>query len=294
MFLSLTIICVVAGAILAGVNMYTTGPIAATKAATLEKAIKEVTPEFNNKPTEEAYMAATSDGDSLKIYPAKQDGKFVGAAVESNTMKGFGGEIRVIVGFDIEGKLLNYSVLQHAETPGLGAKMQEWFRTDKNRQSVLGRKLSDGELKVTKDGGDVDAITASTITSRAFLNAVNRAYSAFTGADGSTGATTSSDNTTKEGGNDIGYNFFGDEWYEYGTCHHVRADLFQHGYIRAEERNPRYGPYPWIHCRDRHIRNSCANVHGSICSCLIRKFGIVYPVDRRKLYRVRTCRSVRR
>ena len=85
-------------------------------------------------------MAATSDGDSLKIYPAKQDGKFVGAAVESNTMKGFGGEIRVIVGFDIEGKLLNYSVLQHAETPGLGAKMQEWFRTDKNRQSVLGRK----------------------------------------------------------------------------------------------------------------------------------------------------------
>ena len=104
--------------------------------------------------------------------------------------------------YDTEGKLLNYSVLQHAETPGLGAKMQEWFRTDKNRQSVLGRNLSDGELKVTKDGGDVDAITASTITSRAFLNAVNRAYSAFTGADGSTGATTSSDNTTKEGGND--------------------------------------------------------------------------------------------
>ena len=193
MFLSLTIICVVAGAILAGVNMYTTGPIAATKAAALEAAIKAVTPAFDNKPTEEAYMAVTADGDSLKIYPAKQDGKFVGAAVESNTMKGFGGEIRVIVGFDTEGKLLNYSVLQHAETPGLGAKMQEWFRTDKNRQSVLGRNLS---------GGDVDAITASTITSRAFLNAVNRAYSAFSGADGLTGATTSSDNTTKEGGND--------------------------------------------------------------------------------------------
>ena len=186
MFLSLTILCVVAGAILAGVNMYTTGPIAATKAAALEAAIKAVTPAFDNKPTEEAYMAVTADGDSLKIYPAKQDGKFVGAAVESNTMKGFGGEIRVIVGFDTEGKLLNYSVLQHA----------------KNRQSVLGRNLSDGELKVTKDGGDVDAITASTITSRAFLNAVNRAYSAFSGADGLTGATTSSDNTTKEGGND--------------------------------------------------------------------------------------------
>ena len=94
------------------------------------------------------------------------------------------------------------AVLQHAETPGLGAKMQEWFRADKNKQSVLGRNLADGELKVSKDGGDVDAITAATITSRAFLNAVNRAYSAFAGTDGLTGATASSDNTTKEGGND--------------------------------------------------------------------------------------------
>ena len=182
MFLSLTIICVVAGAILAGVNMYTTGPIAATKAAALEAAIKAVTPAFDNKPTEDAYMAVTADGDSLKIYPAMKDGK--------------------LVGFDTEGKLLNYSVLQHSETPGLGAKMQEWFRADKNHQSVLGRKLADGELKVSKDGGDVDAITAATISSRAFLNAVNRAYSAFSGADGLTGATTSSDNTTKEGGNE--------------------------------------------------------------------------------------------
>lgn len=198
MFLSLTGICLVAGAILAGVNQFTTGPIAATKAAALEEAIKAVTPEFNNKPTEEAYMAVTADGDSLKIYPAKKDGEFIGAAVESNTKKGFSGEIKVIVGFDAEGKLLNYSVLQHAETPGLGAKMQEWFRTDKNKQSVLGRKLANGELKVSKDGGDVDAITAATITSRAFLNAVNRAYSAYAGTDGATGATTK--NTSEKGG----------------------------------------------------------------------------------------------
>lgn len=203
MFLSLTIICVVAGAILAGVNMYTTGPIAASKAAALEQAIKEVTPEFDNKPTEDAYMAVTADGDSLKIYPAMKEGKLVGAAVESNTKKGFSGEIKVIVGFGNDGKLLNYSVLQHAETPGLGAKMQEWFRMDKNKQSVLGRSLADGELKVTKDGGDVDAITAATITSRAFLNAINRAYSAFSGTDGLTGATKSSTaNTTEEGGKD--------------------------------------------------------------------------------------------
>lgn len=199
MFLSLTIICIVAGAILAAVNMYTAGPIAATKAATLENAIKEVVPPFDNNPTKDAYKGVTPEGDSLIIYPATKDGQFVGVAVESNTKKGFSGEIKVIVGFDPQGKLLNYSVLQHAETPGLGSKMQEWFRTDKNKQSVIGRSLTDGSLAVSKDGGSVDAITAATISSRAFLDAINRAYGAFKGTDGNSGATSKTD-TKKEGG----------------------------------------------------------------------------------------------
>ena len=194
MLLSLTGICLVAGAILAGVNEFTAGPIAVAKAAALEEAIKAVAPEFDNKPTEEAYMAVTADGDSLKIYPAKKGGETVGGAVESNTSKGFGGVVKVIVGFDLQGTILNYSVLEHAETPGLGAKMHEWFRMEKGQQSILGRTMPDGGLKVSKDGGDVDAITAATISSRAFLNAVNRAYSAFAGADGLTSATPSSDN----------------------------------------------------------------------------------------------------
>lgn len=201
MLLSLTGICVAAGAILAGVNQLTTAPIAASKAASLEAAIKAVTPEFDNRPADEAYMAATSEGDSLKIYPAKKDGKLVGVAVESNTKKGFSGEIKVVVGFDVEGKLLNYSVQQHAETPGLGAKMQEWFRTDKNKQSVLGRTMTAEGLKVSKDGGDVDAITAATISSRAFLDAINRAYSAYQSVDVSSGATSQTTNDQK-GGND--------------------------------------------------------------------------------------------
>ena len=157
MLLSLTGICVVAGAVLAAVNNLTAGPIVASKAAALETAIKAVTPEFNNKPSEESYMVATPEGDSLHT----------------------------------EGKLCNYSVLQHAETPGLGAKMQEWFRTDKNKQSIIGRKLDTNGLKVSKDGGDVDAITAATISSRAFLDAVNRAYSAYAGTDAVGGATSS-------------------------------------------------------------------------------------------------------
>ena len=194
MLLSLTGICLVAGAILAGVNEFTAGPIAVAKAAALEEAIKAVAPEFDNKPTEEAYMAVTADGDSLKIYPAKKGGDTVGGAVESNTSKGFGGVVKVIVGFDLQGTILNYSVLEHAETPGLGAKMHEWFRMEKGQQSILGRTIPDGGLKVSKDGGDVDAITAATISSRAFLDAVTRAYSAFAGVDGLTSATPSSDN----------------------------------------------------------------------------------------------------
>ncbi|MDL2245140.1 RnfABCDGE type electron transport complex subunit G [Parabacteroides sp. OttesenSCG-928-J18] len=198
MLLSLTIICVCAAGILATVNQQTSGPIALSKAAALENAIKEVTPDFDNSPLGEAYKAVTSDGDSLLIYPATKGGQSVGVAVESFTMNGFSGEIRVIVGFDADGKLLNYSVLQHAETPGLGSKMQEWFRTDKNKQSVIGRSLADGNLSVTKDGGNVDAITASTITSRAFLQTINRAYSAYRGTDAATGATSATTDATTE------------------------------------------------------------------------------------------------
>ena len=155
-------------------------------------------------------MEVLPDGDSFTEY----DGKLVngvddcyiadnkaGMAVTAE-YKGFGGAVKVMIGIDANGEITGVKVTEHSETPGLGAKMQEWFRADKNHQSVLGRKLADGELKVSKDGGDVDAITAATISSRAFLNAVNRAYSAFSGADGLTGATTSSDNTTKEGGNE--------------------------------------------------------------------------------------------
>lgn len=205
MLLSLTFICLFAAGILATVNMQTAGPIAASKAAALENAIKVVTPEFDNSPLADAYKAVTSDGDSLIIYPATKNGQPVGVAVESFSMNGFSGEIRVIVGFDTEGKIFNYSVLQHAETPGLGSKMQEWFRTEKNNQNVIGRSLANGNLSVTKDGGEIDAITASTITSRAFLQIINRAYSAYKGTDAGTGATvdsmTEATEATEEGGN---------------------------------------------------------------------------------------------
>jgi electron transport complex protein RnfG len=196
MFLSLTMICIVTSGILAFVNTKTAGPIAYSKKQRLEEAVKLVVPDFDNSPLDESWMAEVASGDSLRIYPARKNGKLIGAAIESNSMKGFGGEIKVLVGLDVNGKLLDYAVLQHAETPGLGDKMGTWFKTDKNKQSIIGKDLSLGMLNVSKDDGEVDAITAATISSRAFLDAVNRAYAAFarqgidsvSGASANTGA----------------------------------------------------------------------------------------------------------
>lgn len=191
---SLTGFCLVAGTALALANRLTADKIEAAKAAALQEAIKKVAPEFDNDPSAEQYKVGLAEGDSLTVYPAKKGGQLVGAAVETNTKKGFGGEVRIMIGFDADHKIVNYSVLEHNETPGLGSKMEEWFRTDKGKQSVLGRDMKGGALKVSKDGGDVDAITAATISSRAFLDAVNRAYSAYTQTDANSGATAQNNN----------------------------------------------------------------------------------------------------
>ncbi|MBQ0064057.1 MAG: RnfABCDGE type electron transport complex subunit G [Prevotella sp.] len=118
------------------------------------------------------------DGKKLdfEVYRATdKDGKDYGVAVKSTT-QGFGGDLSVMVGFDTEGNVISYRVLKHFETPGLGAKAGEWFQKGQ-KGDITGKKA--GNLTVSKDGGNVDAITASTITSRAFLRAVNQAYNAY-------------------------------------------------------------------------------------------------------------------
>ena len=102
----------------------------------------------------------------------------------------FGGTLKVLVGFDLDGKILGYTLLEHAETPGLGAKADKWFQKGQ-KGDIIGKDPQE-PLTVSKDGGQVDAITASTITSRAFLLAVNNAYKAYKAtpaADAETGAT---------------------------------------------------------------------------------------------------------
>ncbi|HOV70666.1 MAG TPA: RnfABCDGE type electron transport complex subunit G [Dysgonamonadaceae bacterium] len=197
MFLSLFTICFVVAVLLAQVNKITAKPIAEAKAKKLENAIREVVPPFDNDPVAEAYKIPDGAGDSLTVYPAKKGDEWVGFAVTSYSNNAFGGNIQIIVGFDKDNRIVNYSVLSHAETPGLGAKVVQWFKdTSKPGQCIIGRDLSKEKLSVTKDGGNVDAITASTITSRAFLEAVNKAYAAYANAlagDAASGATAATD-----------------------------------------------------------------------------------------------------
>lgn len=191
MTLVLTLVAVVMGGILAFVNHLTEGPIAEQKAKVLADGIKTVMVCNDLVVEEPVEVKQDVDGKELTyiIYNVKDaQGKDLGAAVQSVTM-GFGGDLKVLVGFDTEGNILGYTLLEHAETPGLGAKADQWFQKGQ-KGDIIGKSPAE-PLTVSKDGGQVDAITASTITSRAFLKAVNNAYNAYkvTPTDGETGAT---------------------------------------------------------------------------------------------------------
>lgn len=203
MVIVLVAVAIVSSALLASVNKATEGPIKEQDELALANGIKSVMGVENLTVASEETLTKNIDGKdyTFVIYKTDdQNGDFLGAAVKSTTM-GFGGALEVLVGFDATGKVLGYTILQHAETPGLGAKADKWFQKD-GKGSIVGRTLTaDKPLVVNKDGGDVDAITASTITSRAFLKAVNQAYAVYAGqdVDGNSGATKKSKAACEQG-----------------------------------------------------------------------------------------------
>lgn len=177
MILALGCICLVCSALLGLVNHVTAEPIAAANLAKTNSAIKAVTPEFDNVPSEEV-MTVEVDGKEYKVYPAKYQDKIIGYAVEVMPT-GFGGVIDMLVGFDAEtGIIYNTSVISHSETPGLGAKISD-TGAGSFRVQFDGMNPAATKFMVKKDGGDIDAITASTITSRAFTSGVAQAYKVY-------------------------------------------------------------------------------------------------------------------
>ena len=176
MLLSLTLIALVAAAALAGVYTMTAGPIANASAKKQQEAIKQVLPKIDSM-----RVADAEEVDGLTLYKAYVGEDWVATAVEASTEGNqnmpFGGTFRLMVGFNNVGDVVRYVVLEQAETPGLGALMSTWFcNPDKPKSNILGKNPATTNFSVSKDGGDVDAITASTITSRAFLEVVVKAY----------------------------------------------------------------------------------------------------------------------
>ena len=167
MAIVLTVISVVAGAALAYVNEVTKGPIAEIQQRNEAQAIKTVLCDEN------AVITDTIVNGDVTLYLTAN-----GAAVKTVDPKNesFSGGLTIMVGLDKEFKVLGYTVLVSNETPGLGAKASEWFQ-EGGKGNIIGRVA--GQFKTSKDGGDVDAITASTITSRSFLRAVNNAYAEY-------------------------------------------------------------------------------------------------------------------
>lgn len=177
MVIVLSVIALIAAGTLASVYEFTKAPIEASKLAKQQNAIKEVLPASFDHLADPIEIKGTDRMVVYKAYNSKNE--FIGAAVESSSNNGFSGKITVMVGFDTNGSIVNYSVLEQKETPGLGTKMVDWFKTNKGNQSIIGKNPATVNLTVSKDGGDIDAITASTISSRAFLSTVRNAYEAF-------------------------------------------------------------------------------------------------------------------
>ena len=179
MLVVLTVITIIAAGVLAAVNAVTAPQIEKINADNLAAGIKAVMGSEDiqvSEPWESAPFTICDISDN--------NGNKLGKAVVT-TENGFGGPLKVLVGFNPEGDILGYTLLEHAETPGLGAKADVWFQ-----DKIVGVNPGKSNFTVSKDGGDIDAITASTITSRAFLLAIQKAYDkAINGNDATSGAT---------------------------------------------------------------------------------------------------------
>ena len=176
MVATLFVVTLVSAALLGSVYALTKEPIRLAELKRKNDAIQVVVPGFDNEPSQEVVKKAM-DGDTLYFYSARQGGEMIGTAVETFTNMGFSGNFKLMVGFNVNGSIIDIAVIKHAETPGLGDKMEK-AKSDFSVQ-FQGKDPTSFNLAVTKDRGDVDAITASTITSRAYCDAVQRAYDAF-------------------------------------------------------------------------------------------------------------------
>lgn len=163
--------CLICAALLGGVYALTAQPIKDANAKILEASVNAVLPE-GGQLSDKAIISV--GGQESEYYTSLKDGVPAAYAIKS-AVTGFGGPLVLMVGITVNGVVYNTSVLSHSETPGLGAKCTS---DEKFVAQWKGFNTAEKILKVKKDNGDVDAITASTITSRAYTLAVENAVKA--------------------------------------------------------------------------------------------------------------------
>ena len=174
MTLCLMVICLACSALLAGVYALTKESIAVAEKAKNDAAIQEVLPE-GAVIMEELTVKVEGGEDIRYIKAMRADSTVVGYVVDV-APSGFGGPISMKVGFDDQGHVWNVKVLSHQETPGLGAKCAEnGFAVTYGYRGLGYSDYLEGKINVTKERGIINAITASTITSRAYAKGVAEA-----------------------------------------------------------------------------------------------------------------------
>lgn len=163
LILSLTLISGVCAAVLAYVNSLTSDPIAKMLVKKTEEAAKAVMPQN---------VASVQEKDGVFVG-LDSSGAVAGYAVKGSDPGGYGGDVVLMVGFQADKKtVVCYKTLAAAETPGLGMKL----KTPEFADQFAGK---DGtSLRVKKDGGQIEAITSATITSRAVCGAIAQAAKA--------------------------------------------------------------------------------------------------------------------
>lgn len=176
MIASMLIVSALSALIVGYVHQKTAAPIEVSKNKKILEAISEVIGEFDNDPfTERTYIYSTDGKSKLELYPARENGIITSVAIKTYSDNGYGGKIEIIVGILMDGTITGYKVIEQKETPGLGDKIS----SKRFSEQFVGLNTYDGEIKLKKDGGEIDALTSATISSRAVIDAVEKAASAY-------------------------------------------------------------------------------------------------------------------
>ncbi len=172
----LTVLAAISAGVLAFVSEKTAEPIAKAELEEKMSAVRAIMPPFDNEPDKDMVTVKGVGGEEVEVYRGRKGGEVVGVAFEVVAPDGYSGDIKFMVGINIDGVVQGVEILKHLETPGLGAKI-----TDGEFKNLYkGKSLSDpGNWAVTKDGGTFVPITGATISSRAITKATHRGLEFF-------------------------------------------------------------------------------------------------------------------